>query len=88
MVCEGYFEKGRRGMTVSVLVLGVALMTVMLAYLAFGDDDDEGLRTLRMIAIVHRHGDRSPTETYPTDPYLAHRWHGGLGALSEVGISE
>lgn len=52
MVCN-FIEQGRRGMTISVVVLGFALLTVMLAYLVFGDTNDaEGLRTLRMIGIV------------------------------------
>lgn len=46
-------EPGRRNMTISVTVLGVALLTVLMAYLVFGDDNDrEGLATLRLIGIV------------------------------------
>lgn len=78
-------QPGKRGLTVSVVVLGGACLTVMLAYLAFGDSTDEsGLRTLRMVSIIFRHGDRSPTEFYPNDPHRNHHWTGGLGALSEV----
>uniref|UniRef100_A0A1B0CQF8 Uncharacterized protein n=1 Tax=Lutzomyia longipalpis TaxID=7200 RepID=A0A1B0CQF8_LUTLO len=78
-------DSHRRGLTISVILLGTALCTVMLAYFVFGDSNDaEGLRTLRMIAILFRHGDRSPTQLYPNDPHLNHPWPGGLGALSEV----
>uniref|UniRef100_A0A182VPN0 Acid phosphatase n=1 Tax=Anopheles minimus TaxID=112268 RepID=A0A182VPN0_9DIPT len=78
-------QPGKRGLTVSVIVLGGACLTVMLAYLAFGDSTDEsGLRTLRMVSIIFRHGDRSPTEFYPNDPHRNHHWTGGLGALSEI----
>lgn len=46
-------EPGRRNMTISVTVLGVALLTVLMAYLVFGDNNDqEGLATLRLIGIV------------------------------------
>lgn len=46
-------EPGRRNMTISVTVLAVALMTVMMAYLAFGDNNDqETLTTLRLVGIV------------------------------------
>lgn len=46
-------EPGRRSMTISVTVLGVALLTVLMAYLVFGDNNDqEGLATLRLIGIV------------------------------------
>uniref|UniRef100_A0A182PV94 Acid phosphatase n=1 Tax=Anopheles epiroticus TaxID=199890 RepID=A0A182PV94_9DIPT len=82
-------QPGKRGLTVSVIVLGGACLTVMLAYLAFGDSTDEsGLRTLRMVSIIFRHGDRSPTEFYPNDPHRNHHWTGGLGALSEKGSQQ
>lgn len=78
-------EKGKRGLTVSVIILGGALLTVLMAYLVFGDTNDhEGLRTLRMVAILFRHGDRTPTEMYPKDPHLAYAWPGGSGALTGV----
>ncbi|XP_055630394.1 lysosomal acid phosphatase isoform X2 [Toxorhynchites rutilus septentrionalis] len=80
------WQKGKRGMTVSVFFLGSICFSVMLAYLVFGDStDDGGLRTLRMIAILFRHGDRSPTSFYPNDPHRNYPWTGGLGALSERG---
>lgn len=75
-------------MTVSVCFLGTICLSVMMAYLVFGDStDEEGVRSLRMIAIIFRHGDRSPTEFYPNDPHRNHPWTGGLGALSEVCLS-
>jgi hypothetical protein len=97
----------RRTMTISVSILGMALLVVMLAYLgkpfvfffanyyfisfylfsklAFGDsNDEEALRTVRMISIISRHGDRSPTKLFKLDPNIKHKWHGGVGALSEV----
>lgn len=40
-------------MTISVTVLAVALMTVLMAYLAFGDDTDQDtLTTLKLVGIV------------------------------------
>lgn len=58
----------------------------MLAYLVFGDDnDEEELKTIRMVAIVFRHGARNPTESYPNDPYINKNWPGGLGALNTKG---
>ncbi|CAD7084339.1 unnamed protein product [Hermetia illucens] len=58
----------------------------MMAYMVFGDNnDEEGLRTLRMISIIFRHGNRTPTDFYPNDPYLLYDWPGGQGALTETG---
>lgn len=37
---------------------------------------------------MHRHGDRSPVSTYPTDPYADYPWPGGLGALSQKGTRQ
>lgn len=83
------WQKGKRGMTVSVCFLGTICLSVMMAYLVFGDStDEEGVRSLRMIAIIFRHGDRSPTEFYPNDPHRNHPWTGGLGALSELGSQQ
>lgn len=83
------WQKGKRGMTVSVCFLGTICLSVMMAYLVFGDStDEEGVRSLRMIAIIFRHGDRSPTEFYPNDPHRNHPWTGGLSALSELGSQQ
>lgn len=58
----------------------------MVAYLVFGDDnDEEGLKTIRMVSVVFRHGARNPTESYPNDPYINYNWNGGLGALNSRG---
>jgi len=86
MSFQYYFAKERRNITLTVLILGTALGAVMLAYLVFGDvNDEEGLRSIRSVAIVFRHGARNPTESYPNDPYLNYNWKGGLGALNYRG---
>lgn len=75
----------RRSMTISVTLLGVTLCAVMLAYLVFGDTNDEqALSSVRQVHILFRHGDRNPTEAYPLDPHKAYAWPGGLGALTTV----
>ncbi|XP_005180743.1 venom acid phosphatase Acph-1 [Musca domestica] len=78
--------KSRRGTKISVIILGGALCAVMMAYFVFGDNNDErGLRNLRMISILFRHGEKNPSELYPNDPHVTHEWPGGLGALTQKG---
>lgn len=78
-------RRSRRGMTVSVTLLGATLFTVLAAYLVFGDSNDQqALASIRQVHILFRHGHRTPTDTYPKDPHRAHDWPGGLGALTTV----
>ncbi|KAH8346644.1 hypothetical protein KR084_007341 [Drosophila pseudotakahashii] len=78
--------KSRRGTKISVIALGSALCFVMMAYFVFGDSNDEqGLRNLRMISILFRHGAKNPSGFYPLDPHAAHDWQGGMGALTPKG---
>ncbi|EDW84658.1 uncharacterized protein Dwil_GK14232 [Drosophila willistoni] len=78
--------KSRRGTKISVIILGSALCFVMMAYFVFGDSNDEqGLRNLRMISILFRHGAKNPSGFYPHDPHAAHDWQGGIGALTPKG---
>ena len=43
-------------------------------------------RTLHKLAIVHRHGDRTPRSTYPNDPYRNEsHWPDGWGQLTVKG---
>ncbi|XP_073427070.1 testicular acid phosphatase homolog isoform X2 [Dendrobates tinctorius] len=41
-----------------------------------------------MAGAVYRHGDRSPIDTYPTDPYKDTVWDNGLQQLTQVGIRQ
>ncbi|XP_030573457.1 lysosomal acid phosphatase isoform X1 [Drosophila novamexicana] len=78
--------KSRRGTKISVILLGSALCIVMMAYFVFGDSNDEqGLKKLRMISILFRHGAKNPSGFYPNDPHAALEWREGLGALTQKG---
>jgi len=80
-------------MVVAVSILAVAICLVFLAYLAFNEGDNSAqdageyadAGSLRMIALVFRHGARLPTELYTNDPYNTHDWEGGLGSLTPKG---
>lgn len=53
MSCNGLRQNRRKGMVVSVTVLGLALFTFFLAYIAFGDASARSdPATVRYVAIV------------------------------------
>lgn len=41
--------------------------------------------TLKQVHVLFRHGERSPTEAYPNDPYKNFNWSGGWGQLTNRG---
>lgn len=58
------------------------LLTLLAAFLvcSFGDT------TVKYAAIIFRHGDRTPVETYPTDPWQNQSyWPVKFGELTNIG---
>ncbi|XP_069461545.1 testicular acid phosphatase homolog [Ambystoma mexicanum] len=45
-------------------------------------------RTLRMVTLLYRHGDRAPIDTYPKDPHKDAAWPGGLQQLTQEGMRQ
>ncbi|XP_046332996.2 prostatic acid phosphatase-like [Haliotis rufescens] len=44
--------------------------------------------TLRYVQVLFRHGDRTPTHAYPTDPHQKDTWHQGWGKLTQEGMRQ
>ncbi|VDN32598.1 unnamed protein product [Cylicostephanus goldi] len=66
-------------------VLVLAFFFTVAASLTDGDME------LMLVQAVWRHGDRSPTKTYPTDPFQDGNWTfggGGFGQLSPIGMRQ
>ncbi|XP_048401272.1 lysosomal acid phosphatase isoform X5 [Stegostoma tigrinum] len=45
-------------------------------------------RRLHFVNLIYRHGDRSPINKYPTNPYTEEDWPQGLGQLTQVGMRQ
>lgn len=53
MDCTAWRQYRRKGMAISVTVLGIALLTVFIAYITFGDANERSdPSTVRYVAIV------------------------------------
>ncbi|XP_011688976.1 PREDICTED: lysosomal acid phosphatase [Wasmannia auropunctata] len=76
------------GVCVSVVMLGTFIACMMLAYTAFASPVTGERDTLQQVVFLFRHGDRTPTETYPKDPYINYDWPGGWGALTKKGMHQ
>lgn len=86
MILQKCCQPRNRPACITVTVLGFVIAAILLAFVAFGEDESSH-STLRLVSVIFRHGDRTPTETYPTDPYRDGKpWPEGWGALTKKGM--
>nr|XP_054774288.1 prostatic acid phosphatase-like isoform X1 [Lytechinus pictus] len=45
-------------------------------------------RTIKLVHLLYRHGDRSPVKAYPNDNYTEDTWPLGFGQLTENGMAQ
>lgn len=81
----GNCRSRKLGICVSVVVLGTFIGCTLLAYTTFASQATNRA-TLQQVVFLFRHGDRTPTETYPKDPYINYTWPSGWGALTKKGM--
>lgn len=56
------------------------LLTILTFSVCFADE------SVKYVAIIYRHGDRTPVDTYPTDPWRNESlWPVKFGELTNVG---
>ncbi|KAJ8664792.1 hypothetical protein QAD02_006454 [Eretmocerus hayati] len=66
----------------------IKFLTILsISAMAFTNTQAAEEKSLKSLAIVFRHGDRTPTPTemYPNDPYYKYNFPGGLGVLTDNG---
>lgn len=62
------------------------MISVVLYLILLGCSICQGDERVRFAAVLYRHGDRTPVETYPTDPWRNESiWPVKFGELTNIG---
>ncbi|XP_068628776.1 lysosomal acid phosphatase-like [Battus philenor] len=75
----------KRSTTLAVIVLGLAVLSCLLGYCVLSETLPYESKTLRLVIILFRHGARTPTSNYKSDPFKNYQWPDGLGSLTNAG---
>lgn len=75
----------RKSTTLAVIVLGLAVLSCLLGYCVLSESLPYESKTLRVVVIFFRHGARTPTQSYKSDPFKNYQWSDGFGTLTNTG---
>ncbi|XGW09326.1 hypothetical protein V3C99_011545 [Haemonchus contortus] len=73
------------------ITISITLLTLFCTRTTGQESAKDGDMELILVQAVWRHGDRSPTKTFPTDPFQEKDWTfggGGFGQLSPIGMKQ
>nr|CDJ80660.1 Histidine acid phosphatase domain containing protein [Haemonchus contortus] len=73
------------------ITISITLLTLFCTRTTGQESAKDGDMELILVQAVWRHGDRSPTKTFPTDPFQEKDWTfggGGFGQLSLIGMKQ
>lgn len=73
-------------MTIKLIYFIFLLIINILTVISITQWNDHDISTLKLLQIIHRHGDRTPISFSPKDPFKDENyWPEGIGELTNIG---